>query len=72
MRQELALRSRRAQAKCTQPRAVLSSRKPTQRPHKYLTPLLTAEAGQQRDRKDGATTMCLDRVLTERKRNGVS
>ena len=64
-RQELALRSRRAQARCTQPRATLSSRKQSRRPHEYLTPLLTAEAGQQWGRKDGATTCVLNRVLTE-------
>ena len=46
-RQELTLRTRRAQARCTQPRATLSSRKQSRRPHEYLTPLLTAEAGQQ-------------------------
>ena len=43
IRQELALRSRRAKARCTQPRATLSSRKQSRRPHEYLTPLLTAE-----------------------------
>ena len=62
-RQELTLRTRRAQARCTQPRATLSSRKQSRRPHEYLTPLLTAEAGQQWGRKDGATTMCLEPCL---------
>ena len=57
------LRTRRAQARCTQPRATLSSRKQPRRPHEYLTPLLTAEAGQQWGRKDGATTMCLEPCL---------
>ena len=42
-RQELVLRSRRAQTRCTQPRATLSSRKQSRRPHEYLTPLLTNE-----------------------------
>ena len=63
MRQELALRSRRAQARYTQPRATLPTRKQSRRPHEYLTPLLTAEAGQQWGRKDGATTTCLELCL---------
>ena len=46
-----------------QPRATLSSRKQSRRPHEYLTPLLTAEAGQQWGRKDGATTVCLEPCL---------
>ena len=57
------LRSQRTKARCAQPRATLSSRKQSRRPHEYLTPLLTAEAGQQWGRKDGATTMCLEPCL---------
>ena len=45
------------------PRTTLSSRKQSRRPHEYLTPLLTAEAGQQWGHKDGATTMCLEPCL---------
>ena len=67
-RQEAALRSRRAQARCTQPLATLSTRKRSRRPREYLTPLLTAEAGQQWGRKDGATTMCLEPCIDRTKK----